>query len=473
MELLEFATKWSYFWFNQQYFLQLRGVAMGAKFASSLANLFMAKWEEDVVYTNRDPALIVWGRYIDDILVLWRGSVESLDLFFQQLNNNDRGISLSYVVSRDRINFLDLEIRIWNGRFQFQTYFKPMDRNGFIPTDSCHQRSWLDSIPLSQFLRLRRNCSDINTFKTQSDLLKTTFLDKDYDSHLVEREFQHALETNRESLIEERPKNKQGDTFRWSMLTSFSIQHKQVRAILSKHWDILKSDRVLSTALPDQAKVIFRGAPTLQSKIAPNITNPPIRQPLFHEMEGFYSCRKCTVCQHNSGIGRKTVSFTSSVTHKQYSIKQFCTCTTSYIVYLITCHCGKQYVGRTIRSFSVRVAEHIALIKSGDTKHTVPRHYKLHHNRVIKGTQFVVIDRYVPPWRGGAMTRGVSRLETFWIHELRTHFPLGMNVELDINAFINRAWCPVPTTPFSFSLHLILIVAFVFSFLHALVCICA
>lgn len=145
------------------------------------------------------------------------------------------------------------------------------------------------------------------------------------------------------------------------------------------------------------------------------------------------------VCQHNSGIGRKTVSFTSSVTHKQYSIKQFSTCTTSYIVYLITCHCGKQYVGRTIRSFAVRVAEHIALIKNGDTKHTVPRHYKLNHNRVIDGTQFVVIDKYVPPWRGNARTRGVSRLETFWIHELRTYFPLGINVELDVNALINMA----------------------------------
>lgn len=221
------------------------------------------------------------------------------------------------------------------------------------------------------------------------------------------------------------------DAFRWSLLTSFSNQHRCIKAILTKHWDILRNDRILGNVLPDRARVIFKGAP--------NIINPPIRQPLFYEMEGFYSCRRCSVCQHNSGIGRKTLSFRSSVTHRTYPIRQFCTCTTSYIVYLITCHCGKQYVGRTIRSFAIRVAEHIALIKGGDTKHTVPRHYKLQHNRVIDGTQFVVIDRYVPPWRGGAMTRGVSRLETYWIHELRTLHPLGMNVEVDVNAFINKA----------------------------------
>lgn len=32
MELLQFATKHNYFWFNNQYFLQQKGVAMGAKF---------------------------------------------------------------------------------------------------------------------------------------------------------------------------------------------------------------------------------------------------------------------------------------------------------------------------------------------------------------------------------------------------------------------------------------------------------
>lgn len=261
----------------------------------------------------------------------------------------------------------------------------------------------------------------------------TRLLDKDYDPQNVEREFQHALGMNRESLLEVKSKPDSDDTFKWAMFSSFSIQHRQVKAIFSKHWDILKNDRILTTSIPDQAKVIIRGAPILQSKIAPNVITPPPN--LFNS---FLSCKRCTVCQHNSGIARKTVDFTSSVTHKNYPIKHFCTCTTSYIVYLITCHC-KQYVGRTIRSFSIRVAEHIALIKSGDTKHTVPRHYKFHHNRMFKGTQFVVIDRYVPPWRGGAMTRGVSRLETFWIYELQTYFPYGMNIELDMNSFINKA----------------------------------
>lgn len=49
MEPLAFAATHNYFWFNDQFFHQDSGVAMGSKYAPSLANLFMAQWEEDIV----------------------------------------------------------------------------------------------------------------------------------------------------------------------------------------------------------------------------------------------------------------------------------------------------------------------------------------------------------------------------------------------------------------------------------------
>lgn len=42
MDLLHCATKHNYFWYNNNFFLQQKGVAIGPKFAPSLANLFMA-----------------------------------------------------------------------------------------------------------------------------------------------------------------------------------------------------------------------------------------------------------------------------------------------------------------------------------------------------------------------------------------------------------------------------------------------
>lgn len=108
-----------------------------------------------------------------------------------------------------------------------------------------------------------------------------------------------------------------------------------------------------------------------------------------------------------------------------YPIRGFQTCATRFVVYLITCPCPKQYVGCTTHTFSTRV-EYIAKIKSGDTKQTVPIHYREHHNCNLEGTSFMVIDSYIPLWRGGARTRGVSQLERYWIYELRSYHPWRM-----------------------------------------------
>lgn len=110
-----------------------------------------------------------------------------------------------------------------------------------------------------------------------------------------------------------------------------------------------------------------------------------------------------------------------------------------YIVYFITCPCSKQYVGRTIRTFAIRVNEHIKAIKKGRTNHSVPNHYLLYHNWNPIGTKFQIIDRFVSHWRGESNIRGVSKLETFWIHQLRCYTPHGLNVEWDINSFINQS----------------------------------
>lgn len=191
--------------------------------------------------------------------------------------------------------------------------------------------------------------------------------------------------------------------------------------------------------LPDIPKVVFRGVPSFRSKLAPNIINPPNKPSFFHDWIGFHPCKKCLVCQFNTCGRRASHNSISTFTGRTYQIKCFCTCSTTAVVYLLTCPCGKQYVGRTIRSFSTRISEHINLIKAVSTKHTVPRHYREFHNRNTKGTQFFIIDKHVAPWRGGAILRGVSRLETYWIYELQSHFPLGMNVEWDINSFIHQA----------------------------------
>lgn len=55
MKLLNFAMEHNYFFYGGQFYLQVIGVAMGAKFSPSLAGLFMALWENDTLFFGRAP----------------------------------------------------------------------------------------------------------------------------------------------------------------------------------------------------------------------------------------------------------------------------------------------------------------------------------------------------------------------------------------------------------------------------------
>lgn len=47
LESLEYSLSHNYYWYDHNYYRQIQGVAMRAKYAPSVANLHMAQWEDD------------------------------------------------------------------------------------------------------------------------------------------------------------------------------------------------------------------------------------------------------------------------------------------------------------------------------------------------------------------------------------------------------------------------------------------
>lgn len=64
---LDFCLNHNYFWYNGSFYTQQRGVAMGANFAPSIANLFMAEWEDKVIFKEQRTELIFYKRFIDNL----------------------------------------------------------------------------------------------------------------------------------------------------------------------------------------------------------------------------------------------------------------------------------------------------------------------------------------------------------------------------------------------------------------------
>lgn len=78
IKCLDVCLKCNYFWHNHAYYKQAIGIAMGAKFAPSVANAFMAQWEDQSIYENTPAELTLYKRYIDDGIIVWNGKREAL-----------------------------------------------------------------------------------------------------------------------------------------------------------------------------------------------------------------------------------------------------------------------------------------------------------------------------------------------------------------------------------------------------------
>lgn len=133
----------------------------------------------------------------------------------------------------------------------------------------------------------------------------------------------------------------------------FSRQYLDIKKIMSRHWKVLKNDRVLGPAITDFPKVIFRGVPPLKLQVAPNVLEALNRVSFFQRLKGFFPCRRCSVCHLNKNQGKRISQFQSTATSRYYEIDTFITCTSLNVVYLLICPCHLQYVGLTTRAMNV------------------------------------------------------------------------------------------------------------------------
>lgn len=106
-----------YFWHGNTYYKQIKGITMGAKFAPSVANIFMAAWEEK--YLSSYSQRIMYKQYKDYVLIVWKGEISTLD-FLTKLNQCPEYYSF---VGIKRLHFLDLTISAINRSFKTKTFF--------------------------------------------------------------------------------------------------------------------------------------------------------------------------------------------------------------------------------------------------------------------------------------------------------------------------------------------------------------
>ena len=97
--LLEMVLKLNTFEFDNKFYLQKFGTAMGSKLAPAYANTFMGKLEQNIL-SNAPLKPTYYRRFIDDIFIIWQHSERDLQNFITHMNRANRSIQFTHEKSQ-------------------------------------------------------------------------------------------------------------------------------------------------------------------------------------------------------------------------------------------------------------------------------------------------------------------------------------------------------------------------------------
>ena len=445
IDLLTMVLTMNNFDFDENHSLQVGGTAMGTRVAPCYANTIMG-WFEDTYVYNYQPSPHLWKRYIDDIFVVWTNGAPTLITFFQYLNGCLPSIKFEMEQSQEKVNFLDVTVTLNSeGTLVSDLYTKPTDSHNYLDYRSAHPRHCRSGIPYSQFLRLKRICSDNNTFVNRCRDMSKHFIRANYPANVIKDAFNRVYPLNRSDLLKPRPTNTDQDPDIGILITTFHPSFRECDRIVTQNWDIL--DRSSGTR-PLMNLNIIRGnrrAKNLRDLLVrarlPRLYTPPNNLALQAPWNNIIPPQPCPTrcsrqgCRYCARINR-TGTITSNITTKQYNTRSVVSCLSNNLVYCITClHCGKQYVGQTKRRLSDRLHEHFRNINYNSPTHIVGRHFNLPGHRGITSLDVHVLC-FVKSNPNNPLSRHVRiKYELQWIHRLRSFVPKGLNL-MDNTSYI-------------------------------------
>ena len=369
VRLAELVLTLNTFSFNGNFYRQTGGVAIGSRLGPNYACLFMGHIEEQIFdqYTGTKPVL--YKRYIDDIAGATSGSREEIEDFATYVNGFHPSLNFTWVISDVQLPFLDLCLKPTPDRLLTSIYYKETDTHSYLNYTSSHPARCKNSIPYSQFLRLRRICSEENDFGIKSKEMASFFRTRGYPSNMVQRAQERVSAILRDAIISERSGVPDAQPIIPLVLT-YHPTNALVKNIMTRNFHLLRDD-------PDTGD-IFRPLRVLCAyRRDTNLRDSLVRSHLNDttasvEDRGTFPCgrSRCNTCAHTNA------SPTINTPGGHITINSKYTCTSYSVVYLIKCRtCNKVYIGETGRRLGDRFREHLRSTRQTNTDLPVGRHF--------------------------------------------------------------------------------------------------
>ena len=200
LELLDLVLNENFFQFNQKFYHQKHGIAMGTPCACTVADTFICFFMEKALKDlNLKP--FFYKQYRDDGIGFWHHGLSELNNFVTHLNTLHPTIKFT-MTTGNSVNYLDTILSInSHQKIESQTYYKSTATFDYLHPNSNHPKHCKENISLSQNIRHIRNCTKFSTYNYHIQLLKTKLIQRGYSLKLLKKKLQIHSYKERSKLL--------------------------------------------------------------------------------------------------------------------------------------------------------------------------------------------------------------------------------------------------------------------------------
>ena len=186
--LLEFCLKNTYFSFQDQFYEQVEGAAMGSPVSPIVANLYMEYLEQKALSTAPTPPPKFWHRYVDDTFVIHKEA--NKQGFLQHINSVDPAIRFTVEDNKEdgSIPFLDTIVKPEaDGTLSITVYRKPTHTDQYLQWDSHHHLSAKFSVIQTLSHRASTVCSKPELLQQEKNHLRKALIKCKYPKWALDK----------------------------------------------------------------------------------------------------------------------------------------------------------------------------------------------------------------------------------------------------------------------------------------------
>ena len=362
LESVRFILENNSFFFGGKNYLQIKGTAMGTKFAPTYATLVMGYLEQKLYRTMEQKYGIQftrdfeksWKRFLDDCFIIWTHGNDLLSELTEMLNNLHPSIKFTQEVSNTTLPFLDISVQLKDEKLTTDIYYKNTDTHQYLNFKSCHPSHTKRNIP---YCLARKICTVIEDPILRDERLEELsqfLLKQKYPQNIIQHGIERAKQIPIESLRTTR--NRAPTSANNDDIIPFVVTHNPCNPNI---FNIAKANLPILTQ-SEKLKDLITPNTLIQSKRQPpnlkRLLTKARFDPQGDDKTVVSPCKdnRCGTCKYiHSGHEITSKDGTKIYTNANMD------CKSTNLIYCIKCpNCKEIYIGQTGNALSERMRVH-------------------------------------------------------------------------------------------------------------------